>query len=157
MKEIVSLNAGRNINLVDHGKMNKIKCKFKTYNGEYKFADYESAKKFYDNPTFTFDFSPDNCDDDMSEIFGDSDIKPIFKDVIPKFNILRINEPNKKYNTINVDVEVEMYFEVNVSQEEMIEWASDNTFKYTGRIIAENEDGLNGADIEEYDFSIAQD
>lgn len=135
----------------------RVRCGYEVVRGEYQFLDEETAAAFVESPVCTFDFGPSNVDDKegLMRIFGTTEPEPKFADSKPKVEIKEIAY-SKKDNPLVVIVSacIDMEFDALVSQDEFEDWANgeDSTWRYSGRICCDGEDGLLDSKREEYYF-----
>jgi len=136
---------------------NAICCTFCTDRGLYLFPSKKERDVFLKKPSFSFDFSPSNVDDQsgLLEIFGTDSPVPIFEKNAPNFTTTCLEKNPDDELVAIVSVEIKMAFEILVSKENFKKWveSDESNWRSTGRIICEGEDGLNQSEREEYEFN----
>lgn len=123
--------------------------------GQYEFPSESERDAFIANPQFLFDFNIDNVDDKegVERIFGSSSVSPEFSENPPHFTVTNIQACEGDPVVAEVSAELEMFFDIQVSLDEFLEWVEDEgeTWRYTGRIMCVGEEGLQDSVREEYE------
>jgi hypothetical protein len=131
--------------------MGQLICKFRVSRGRYRFESIDAMESFKISSNCLFEFDSCNLDnpDDAASVFGVESLEPSSVGLV---DVLNINPDSDDNLCCYVTAEVEVRFEVDNSIESIESWLTDNSseFNICGRITCEGEDGLDGADSEEF-------
>ena len=132
-----------------------IKANFCIDDGQYEFETESDRDGFILNPIFSFDFDIDNVDDKdgVERVFGTLDVTPHFSSGSPEFKVTRVEPSEYNEAVAIVSVEVEMFFDIQISLLDFLEWIENDgeTWRYSGRIECAGEVGLISSEREEYE------
>ena len=133
-----------------------IDCKYCVDFGVYSFPTKNVRDQFYLNPLFKFDFQPSNADADdvFIKIFGSTNFLPKYKKNPPDFKTTYLEKDPADKRRLIISVELEMRFELTGDVATFRKWVAqdESTWRYTGRIECDGEDGLEYSEREEYEF-----
>ena len=91
--------------------------------------------------------------DGVERVFGTLDVTPHFSSGSPEFKVTRVEPSEYNEAVAIVSVEVEMFFDIQISLLDFLEWIENDgeTWRYSGRIECAGEVGLISSEREEYE------
>ena len=134
------------------------KCIYKVERGIFGFESKKERDEFLKNPKFTFDFDSSIFEDNPSaekkilkKIFGSLDFNPIFPDETPNFKVTNLEKNANPKNSILIDVEVEMSFEILVDEAKFSEW-DQKMIRFAVRIIPNMSDSFTDSAMDGFEW-----
>ena len=134
------------------------KCIYKVEKGIFGFESKKERDEFLKNPEFDFEFDSSIFEDNPSEdkkilkkIFGSLDFNPIFLDEMPKFKVTNLEKNDNPKNSILIDVEVEMSFEIFVDDAKFNEWDQE-MIRFAGRITPNMSDSFTDSAMDGFEW-----